>query len=60
MSWTLWAKVVDGEIVETSKSGDLPKEFFFSVNGHSGDHENVGLSISLPAKPKEAKEVEPK
>ena len=62
VSWSLWVKVVDGEVVETTKSGDIPHEFFASINGHSGDHNNFGFSISLPAKDSpnpEAKEVKP-
>jgi hypothetical protein len=62
VSWSLWAKVVNGEIDEIRTTGDFPKEFFLAVNGHSGDHDNVSFSISLPAKDSpniEAKEVKP-
>lgn len=55
-------KVVGGEVEEVHKSGDVPKELFVTLNGHSGDHDNVGMSISLPARTPQipdSKEVKP-
>jgi hypothetical protein len=56
-------KIIDGKVVETMRSGNIPEDFTVTVSGHRGDNDTVAVSITSPI-PKdspniEAKEVKP-
>lgn len=63
MSWSVWMKVQNGEVVDTMCSGDFPKDFTVTASGHKGDSNTMAVSLTFPI-PKdipnvEAKEVKP-
>jgi hypothetical protein len=51
MSWNLWVKVSDGEIIDKTTSGEMPKDFTVNVSGHEdgrNDSINVGVNLIKP------------